>query len=74
MRTSFILAALATATVATKIVFTTGKIKDDSIDADNRTRGRDFKAKTSDWKMQFRWPKIPGNNKSYRCTATMITD
>ena len=70
------LAALATATVATQIVFKTGKIKVEGggKDEENRTRNRDFKVSTDDWKMQFRWPKIPGNNKSYRCTATMVTD
>ena len=73
MRTSFILAALATATAATQIVFKVGTVKvDGAVDEENRTRASDFRPSPSDWKMQFRWPKIPGNWRSYRCTATMI--
>jgi V8-like Glu-specific endopeptidase len=54
-------------------VFKTGADRVDGvIDEENRTRGSDFRPSPSDWKMQFRWPRIPGNWYSYRCTATMI--
>ena len=67
-------ATLATAAVATQIVFKKGTIKVDGVsDQENFTRGADFKVDRNDWKMQFRWPKTRGNKNDYRCTATMIS-
>ena len=61
MRTSFILAALATASAATQIVFKTGSEKVNGVrDEENFTKPRDFRPSPNDWKMQFRWPRIPG--------------
>ena len=74
MRTSFTLAALATASAATQIVFKTGTMKVNGVrDEENLTRASDFRPSESDWKMQFRWPNITGVWNYYRCTATMIT-
>ena len=74
MRSSFIIAALATASAATQIVFKTGsEIVDGVRDSENFTKPRDFRPSPNDWKMQFRWPRTPGSGSSYRCTATMIT-
>ena len=70
----FSAAALVASTVATQIVYRTGTIKVDGVrDEENRTNRKDFKVDPDDWKMQFRWPKTPGEPKAYRCTATMVS-
>ena len=82
MRTSFVLAALATATAATGIVGRTGTpIGQESGEPypEFKTNKRTYKESSYDKgdhvlsNIYFKWPRIPGDKNFYRCTATLIS-